>query len=103
MRHGFFDDDDFDRLEQDRALDEARASLREEEGRCGGCGAFQGPNHICPHIQQLRNQVLRQNEEALKSLKAHVGSSIHPGMTCAEFDDMIHDLSNQSPSKEEQQ
>ena len=30
-----------------------RAAQREAEGRCGTCGAFNGPTHLCPNVTLL--------------------------------------------------
>lgn len=68
--------------------DDALWAQREEEGRCGQCGAFDGPNHLCPHIQQLRNQVRRHADEALAACRA-MHPDIHPGQTCDEFEDSL--------------
>lgn len=44
-----------------------REEEREAEGRCGTCGAFNGPDHECPHITKLR----RTAPAFYREVKAH--------------------------------
>lgn len=38
----------------DQRYDDAVWAQRVEEGRCGNCGAFDGPDHRCPTAGQER-------------------------------------------------